>query len=57
MLYYNQGKGVKNSKRGEMTMMYFVEYGSHYEEFENYYDAEIYCGERGISCENIYEMD
>ena len=23
--------------------------------FDNYRNAEIYCGERGISCEEIYE--
>lgn len=38
-------------------MMYFVEYGRVYEEFLTYRDAEIFCGERGIHPENIYEME
>ena len=37
-------------------MMYCVEYGITYEEFETYREAEIYCGERGIPCEYIYEV-
>lgn len=36
-------------------MTYFVEYNGIYEEFETYREAEIYCGERGIPCEFIYE--
>lgn len=27
-----------------------------YKEFATYRDAEIYCGENNISCENIYEI-
>lgn len=38
-------------------MKYFVEFGMIYEEFETYREAEIFCGERGIGGENIYEMD
>ncbi len=37
-------------------MKYFVECGLIYEEFATYRDAEIYCGEHGIHCENIYEI-
>ena len=36
-------------------MKYFVEYGYIYEEFNTYREAEIFCGENGIYCENIYE--
>lgn len=36
-------------------MKYFVEYGCIYEEFNTYKEAEIFCGENGIYCENIYE--
>lgn len=36
-------------------MKYYVEYGICCEEFDTYRDAEIYCGERGIPCENIFE--
>lgn len=36
-------------------MKYFVEYGYIYEEFETYHEAEIFCCENGIYCENIYE--
>ena len=39
-----------------MKMKFFVEYGRVYEEFEDYRQAEIFCGERGIPCENIYEI-
>lgn len=35
--------------------MYIVEYGIITEVFDTYREAEIYCGERGISCECIYE--
>ena len=35
-------------------MKYFVDYGFGYE-FATYREAEIFCGEIGISCENIYE--
>lgn len=38
-------------------MSYYVEYENIYEEFATYREAEIYCGERHISCENIYEED
>jgi len=37
-------------------MKYFVEDGMVYEEFATYREAEIYCGEHGIHCENIYEL-
>lgn len=36
-------------------MKYFVEYGYIYEEFNTCREAEIFCGENGIYCENIYE--
>lgn len=38
-------------------MVYIVEDYEHriYKEFRTYRDAEIYCGENGIHCENIYE--
>ena len=37
-------------------MNYFVEFGRVYEEFATYREAEIFCGENGIHCENIYEI-
>ena len=39
-------------------MKYFVESYEHriYKEFRTYRDAEVYCGENNISCENIYEI-
>ena len=27
-----------------------------YKEFATYRDAEVYCGENNISCENIYKI-
>ena len=38
-------------------MMYCVDTATNYAEFDSYREAEIYCGERGLSCENIYEID
>ena len=35
--------------------MYYIDYFPYYEEFATYHEAEIFCGERGISCEEIYE--
>ena len=35
--------------------MFIVETNLCYEEFSSYREAEIYCGENGISCENIFE--
>ena len=35
----------------------FMISGQYYEEFETYRDAEIYCGEHGIPCEEIFEDD
>lgn len=35
--------------------MFVVDYGMFVEEFANYREAEIFCGEHGISCEYIYE--
>jgi len=37
-------------------MKYFVEYGRYYQEFATYREAEIYCGEHNIPCEEIYEI-
>ncbi len=39
-------------------MKYFVESYEYriYKEFATYQDAEVYCGENNISCENIYEI-
>ena len=39
-------------------MKYFVEFYEHriYKEFRTYREAEAYCGENNISCENIYEI-
>lgn len=44
---------LKN-KEEIFKMMYYVEYGRIYEEFESYREAEIFCGENGIPCEYIY---
>ena len=30
-------------------------YGVDFEEFETYQEAEIFCGEHGIPCSEIYE--
>lgn len=38
-------------------MKYFVQYGRDYQEFPNYREAEIYCGERNIPCDEIYEIE
>lgn len=35
--------------------MFYVDCGIYYAEFTTYREAEIFCGERGISCEEIYE--
>ena len=35
--------------------MFIVDTSYDYAEFNTYREAEIYCGENGISCENIYE--
>lgn len=35
--------------------MFVVETKMDYVEFEDYRDAEIFCGEQGITCDNIYE--
>jgi hypothetical protein len=35
--------------------MFVVETKMDYVEFETYREAEIFCGERGIPCEYIYE--
>lgn len=35
--------------------MFVVETKMDYVEFETYREAEIFCGEQGITCENIYE--
>lgn len=37
--------------------MFTVEYNIQCEEFDTYRQAEIYCGEHGIHCENIYESE
>ena len=36
-------------------MKYIVETKWYCEEFDNYRNAEIFCIEHGIHCENIYE--
>ena len=35
--------------------MFYVDCGIYYTEFATYREAEIICGERGNSCEEIYE--
>lgn len=35
--------------------MFVVETKIDFVEFETYRQAEIFCGENGISCENIFE--
>lgn len=38
-------------------MIYMVDCGRNsWKEFDTYEQAELFCGERGIHCENIYEM-
>lgn len=39
-------------------MKYFIECYERriYQEFATYRQAEVYCGENNISCENIYEI-
>ena len=37
-------------------MKYCVETINTYMEFATYREAEIYCGEHNISCEDIYEI-
>lgn len=37
--------------------MFYVNCGIDYIEFATYREAEIFCGERGISCEEIYEEE
>lgn len=36
-------------------MKYIVEYAMDCVEFDTYREAEVYCGEMGIPCEEIYE--
>lgn len=38
-------------------MNYIVEYNNICEEFDTYRNAEIYCIEKGIPCEFIYENE
>jgi hypothetical protein len=49
-LCYNE-----DTKREEIKIMFYVDCGIYYAEFTTYREAEIFCGERGISCEEIYE--
>lgn len=35
--------------------MFIVDTSYDYAEFNTYREAEIYCAENGISCENIFE--
>ena len=35
--------------------MFVVDYRTYVREFATYREAEIFCGEHGIPCENIYE--
>jgi hypothetical protein len=37
-------------------MMFCVDFGMTYVEFATYREAEIFCGERGICPEYIYEL-
>ena len=37
--------------------MYYVHNGRFYEEFDTNREAEIYCGEHDIPCEEIFEED
>jgi hypothetical protein len=37
--------------------MFTVEYNIQCEEFDTYRQAEIFCGENNIHCENIYEKE
>ena len=37
--------------------MFYVNCGIYYTEFATYREAEIFCGENGISCEEIYEEE
>lgn len=37
--------------------MFIVEYNIQCEEFDTYRQAEIFCGEHSIHCENIYESE
>ena len=45
----------KDNEREVIQMKYYVDNGIYYEEFDSYREAEIFCGENGISCEEIYE--
>lgn len=38
-------------------MKYFVDCGIYYTIFDSYREAKIFCGERGIHPENIYEKN
>ena len=38
-------------------MKYIVETGRFFKEFETYEQAELFCGENGIHCENIFEEE
>ena len=40
-----------------MKTVYFVECGICGEYFDTYEEAEIFCGENCINCENIYEEE
>ena len=46
-------------RKKEVISMYCVEiingYGVDFEEFETLREAEIFCGEHGISCSEIFE--
>ena len=48
-------KVQKRDKKSEVKIMFVVDFERVYEEFATYREAEIFCGERGIHCENIYE--
>lgn len=37
--------------------MFIVETKMDFKEFDNYREAEIFCGENGISAEEIYEEE
>lgn len=38
-------------------MGYIVDWGIQCEEFATYREAEVYCGERSIPCEEIYQEE
>ena len=35
--------------------MFYIDYNGYYEEFPTYREAEVFCGECGLPCEEICE--